>query len=149
VLRFNFRGVEKSEGEHGAGEGEQDDVRAGLDYLTKEFPGRKIILGGFSFGSWVALRVGCADVRVAELIGIGIPVNNVDMSYLRDCTKPKLFVQGGDDQFGSRKNVEKLFATLPEPKQLTFVENADHFFTGKLELLGAAIDAWMEERHPR
>lgn len=148
VLRFNFRGTGLSEGAHDRGHGEQDDVRAALDYLAREFHGRPILLAGFSFGSWVGMRVGCGDARVAELIGIGLPVDNVEMSFLRACEKPKLIIQGGNDQYGSRANLEALFATLPEPKRLAIVEGADHFFAGQLEEVGAAIDAWLDERHP-
>src|SRR3984885_6927678 len=149
VLRFNFRGAGLSEGTHDNGRGEQDDVRAALDYLAREFPGKPILLAGFSFGSFVGLRVGCGDSRVTRVIGLGLPVNNVDMTYLRDCAKPKLFIQGGEDQFGSRANIEALFATLPEPKRLVIVEGADHFFAGQLERVRGAIDAWLDERHPR
>lgn len=144
VLRFNFRGAGLSEGVHDEGRGEQDDVRAALDYLASEFSGRPILSAGFSFGSWVGLRVGCADARVEKLIGLGIPVNNSDLTYLRSCTKPKLIIQGGNDQFGSHANVEALFATLPEPKQLVVIEGVDHFFAGKLNEVGAAIDAWLD-----
>jgi alpha/beta superfamily hydrolase len=149
VLRFNFRGAGQSEGAHDRGIGEQADVRVALDYLAAVFPHRPILLAGFSFGSVVGLRVGCADQRVSELIGLGIPVDHSDLTYLRDCAKPKLIIQGGSDQFGSRANVEALFETLPAPKQLVFVEGADHFFTGHLEKVRAAIDAWIDERHPR
>jgi hypothetical protein len=148
VLRFNFRGAGQSEGVHDRGTGEQDDVRAALDYLSGEFPRRPILLAGFSFGSMVGLRVGCADQRVSELIGLGIPVDQSDLTYLRDCAKPKLIIQGGNDQFGSRANVEALFATLPARKKLVFVEGADHFFTGQLDKVRAAIDEWLDERHP-
>jgi len=148
VLRFNFRGTGQSEGEHDKGRGEQDDVRAGLDFLAAEFPGKPVLLAGFSFGSWVGLRVGCEDVRVSDLIGLGLPVNSVDLSYLRECTKPKLLIQGGGDQFGPREKVEALFDTLAEPKKLVIVENADHFFTGKLDQMTAALGAWVEERYP-
>jgi alpha/beta superfamily hydrolase len=149
VLRFNFRGAGLSEGVHDRGSGEQDDVRAALDYLAGEFPGRQILLAGFSFGSLVGLRVGCKDARVAELIGLGIPVDNSDLTFLQQCSKPKLIIQGGNDQFGSSANVEGLFATLPEPKKLVVVEGADHFFTGKLAEIGTAIDEWLDERHAR
>lgn len=149
VLRFNFRGTGLSEGAHDRGHGEQDDVRAALDYLAREFHGRPILLAGFSFGSWVGMRVGCGDARVAEIVGIGLPVDNVDMSFLRACAKPKLIVQGGNDQYGSRANLKALFATIPEPKRLAIVEGADHFFAGQLDQLGAAIDTWLDERHPR
>jgi alpha/beta superfamily hydrolase len=149
VLRFNFRGAGQSEGEHDRGLGEQDDVRAALDYLALEFPRTPILLAGFSFGSVVGLRVGCADQRVADLIGLGIPVDRSDLTYLRDCAKPKLLIQGGSDQFGSRANVEALYTTLPEPKRLVIVEGAEHFFAGQLEKVRSAIDAWLDGRYPR
>lgn len=145
VLRFNFRGVEHSEGVHGHGKGEQDDVRTAIDYLAAEFPERPILVAGFSFGSSVGLRVGCADARVLQLIGLGLPVDNIDMSFLSACEKPKLIIQGGSDQFGARASIEALFATLPEPKRLVIVEGADHFFTGQLDEVAAAIDTWLGE----
>jgi alpha/beta superfamily hydrolase len=148
VMRFNFRGAGLSDGVHDRGVGEKGDVRAALDYLAAEFPRTPILLAGFSFGSIVGLRVGCTDQRVSDLIGLGIPVDHSDVTYLRDCAKPKLIIQGGNDQFGSRANVEALFATLSEPKRLFFVEGADHFFAGQLEKVRSAIDAWLDERHP-
>ncbi|MGH9706154.1 MAG: alpha/beta hydrolase [Candidatus Acidiferrales bacterium] len=148
VLRFNFRGAGLSAGLHDRGQGEQGDVSAAIDYLAQEFPGVLVLLAGFSFGAWVGLRVGCGDTRVAELIGLGIPVDGSDLTYLGECTKPKLFVQGGNDQFGSRANVQALFETLPPPKRLVYVEGADHFFAGKLGEVQAAIDSWLAERYP-
>lgn len=144
VLRFNFRGAGLSEGEHAGGFGERGDVQAALDFLAAEYPGRPIVLAGFSFGSWVGLRVGCKDERVEKLIGLGVPVDRSSLEYLCDCTKPKLIVQGGNDEFGSRANVEALFAQMPEPKQLVFVHGVDHFFAGKLPEVAAAIDAWLD-----
>jgi alpha/beta superfamily hydrolase len=148
VLRFNFRGTGLSEGVHDRGIGEREDIRAGLDYMAKEFLGVPILLAGFSFGSLVGLQVGCEDSRVKDLIGLGIPVDKYDMAFLRGCPKPKLFVQGANDQFGPRGNVESLFQTLPEPKELVFVENADHFFAGHLDEMAAAIDTWLSRTHP-
>jgi uncharacterized protein len=146
VLRFNFRGVGKSEGVYDHGQGEQGDVRAAIDYLSAEFPGKLILVAGFSFGSSVGLRVGCGDPRVARLIGLGLPVDSMDFGFLRACAKPKLFVHGSNDQFSASANVEALFATLSEPKQLVIVEGADHFFTRQVDKIGAAIDAWLDER---
>lgn len=148
VLRFNFRGAGLSEGVHDHGGGEAEDVRAALAYLASEFPARAIILAGFSFGAWVGSRVGCKDERVGELVGVGVPANDSDFAYLHACTKPKLIIQGSADQFGSRKAVEVLVATIPEPKRLVVVEGADHFFAGKLDDVGAALTSWMLERHP-
>jgi alpha/beta superfamily hydrolase len=67
ALRFNFRGVGRSEGIHDEGRGEQDDVRAALDELARRFPGLPLLTAGFSFGSVMALRAGCADARVRAL----------------------------------------------------------------------------------
>lgn len=147
VLRFNFRAAGQSEGVHDEGRGEREDVRAALDYLATEYPGLPILLAGFSFGASVGLRAGCGDVRVKELIGLGLPVDNVDMSFLQRCEKPKLILQGGRDQFGSREKVEALYATLPEPKRLVLFDGADHFFAGSLPKVGEAIQAWIVERH--
>jgi alpha/beta superfamily hydrolase len=146
VLRFNFRGAGLSEGEHDRGRGEQDDARSALGFLSAEFPGKPMVLAGFSFGSWVGLRVGAEDARVSHLIGLGIPVNDSDFSYLRECTKPKLFVVGTQDQFAARDLVESVVESFPEPKRLVFVEGANHFFTGKLDQLDRALTEWVEEQ---
>ena len=143
VLRFNFRGAGLSEGSHDKGRGEQDDVRAALDYLSEQFPGKPILLAGFSFGAWVGLRVGCEDTRVTAFVGLGLPANESDLSFLRSCAKTKLIIQGGNDQYGSRANVEALVARMPEPKRLVIVDGVDHFFAGKLDSVGAWIATWL------
>ncbi len=148
VLRFNFRGAGMSAGEHDRGRGEQGDVRAALDFLAGEFPGVPLLVAGFSFGCWVGLRVGCQDDRVAELIGLGTPVNNTDFSFLDSCTKPKLFVHGANDEHGDVKKVEALVAGLPGEKRFVVVPEADHFFAGKLDQLDRAIRSWLSDRHP-
>ena len=148
VLRFNFRGAGLSAGAHDRGNGEQDDARAGLDFLAAEFPGIPLLVAGFSFGSWVGLRVGCADHRVRELIGLGTPVNSSDFSYLRRCDKPKLFVHGANDEHGDVGKLERLVESLPGENRLVVVAGAEHFFVGKLDQVDAAIRAWVTERHP-
>jgi hypothetical protein len=123
-------------------------VQTALDFLAAQFPGIPLLLAGFSFGSVVGLRVGCRDARVSELIGIGIPVNSSDFSFLTECSKPKLFVHGANDQFGARQKVEEVIAPLPGEKRLVVVEDADHFFAGHLDEFNAAIANWLNERHP-
>src|ERR1700734_409866 len=94
VLRFNYRSVGLSEGEHDHGYGEQDDVRAALAWLEQNFQ-RPILFAGFSFGSYVGLRACCGDVRVKGLIGLGLPVHAAGRDYaygfLPKCVEPKLF----------------------------------------------------------
>ena len=82
VLRFNFRGAGLSAGVHDRGIGERDDVRAALQFLIAEFPGVPLLVAGFSFGSVVGLRVGCETPQVTQLIALGLPVNNADVSFL-------------------------------------------------------------------
>lgn len=143
VLRFNFRGVGLSEGAHDHGHGEQDDVRAALGELEKRFPGRPTVLGGFSFGSQMALRVGVDDPRAAALFALGYPLRNVtDTSFLEGCTKPRLFVQGEQDAFGTSEEMRTLVERLPEPRRLVIVPDSDHFFAGHLEELQGAVSAW-------
>jgi uncharacterized protein len=148
TLRFNFRGAGLSAGEHDKGRGEQGDAQAALEFLAAQFPGVALLVAGFSFGSYVGLRVGCPDGRVTELIGLGIPVNSTDFSFLRECPKPKLFVHGSEDPFGARKKVEEIVAALPGDNRLVMIENADHFFAGHLDEFNAAITAWLTARHP-
>ncbi len=144
VLRFNFRGAGLSEGVHDGGNGEKGDVTTALDFLAAEFPGKPIVLAGFSFGSVVGLGVACGDARVARVIGLGLPVNSTVMAWLQSCLKPKLFIQGSNDEHGNLQKVESLVSTLPEPKQLVVVPDADHFFAGKLKQVEAAIQSWMQ-----
>jgi alpha/beta superfamily hydrolase len=106
-----------------------------------------LLLAGFSFGSWVGLRVGCVDSRVSELIGLGIPVNSSDFTYLWSCTKPKLFVHGAKDEHGARPKVEEIVSSLPGENLLVVVEDADHFFRGHLDHLDRAITEWLVRRH--
>jgi len=143
VLRFNFRGTGLSEGKHDKGIGERDDVHVALDFLAAEFAEKPLVLAGFSFGCWVGLRVGCGDSRVQRLIGIGAPVNSSDFSYLETCSKPKLFVQGGNDEFGDVRKLREFVATLPGEKKLVVVDGVDHFFKGRVEELGKTIGDWM------
>jgi alpha/beta superfamily hydrolase len=145
VLRLNFRGAGLSAGAHDRGLGERDDVRAGLDFLASEFPGVPLMAAGFSFGAWVGMRVGCEDPRVSHLIGLGIPVNSTDFSFLRQCNKPKLFVHGGNDEHGAIAKVKALIPTLPGGNHLAVVEGVDHFFAGKLDQVGRAINAWFAD----
>jgi len=139
VLRFNFRGTGKSGGEHDRGRGEAEDVRAALDHLQEKFPQAAVVVAGFSFGAWVGLRVACEDERVCALVGVGLPTDMSDLSYLTRCCKPKLFVQGTCDQYGAEPAVRQLVERAPEPKRLIWIENADHFFAGRLDELRAAV----------
>ena len=106
VLRFNFRGVGRSEGTHDDGRGEQDDVRAALDAAERAFPKTPILVGGFSFGAIMALSVGASDPRASALLALGLPVGVMSSTvFLRASRKPRLFVTGERDEFGNAEAI--------------------------------------------
>jgi hypothetical protein len=154
VLRFNFRGTGLSQGEHGHGIGEVDDVCTALDWLDSEFH-LPLIFAGFSFGAAIGLRAACADSRVRAVIALGVPVAPVaadtedprvyTYEFLQTCTKPKLFVSGARDQFGPRAKLEALVSSLPDPKKLVLIEGGDHFFEGRLREMREAVESWVKE----
>jgi alpha/beta superfamily hydrolase len=133
VLRFNYRGVNLSEGKYDDGEGELEDARVALQYLRERYPELPFTVAGFSFGSRIALRLGCGIAR--RVIAVGFPAAYKDKASLETCTTPRVFIQSTHDQFGSVEQIESIVAALPEPKQLRLVEAHDHFFTGALDVL--------------
>ncbi len=153
VLRFNFRGTGLSEGKHGHGTGEVEDVRTALDWLEREFT-LPVIFAGFSFGAAVGLRAAYNDDRVRALIALGLPAMPVpsesgearvyDFEFLRACPKPKLFVSGSRDQFAPPGKLEALVDTFADPKKLVRIEAGDHFFEGRLREMREAIEAWVK-----
>ena len=139
VLRFNYRGVNLSEGGYAHGEGELEDARAALSYLRGRYPQLPFTLAGFSFGSRIVLRLGCAGTGARRVIAVGFPTTEPVPPDLDNCTIPRLFIQSTHDQFGPVKDLQQLVATLPEPKSLVLLEAADHFFAGALDHLEEAI----------
>jgi hypothetical protein len=133
VLRFNYRGVNLSEGTYADGEGELEDARIALGYLRGRYPELPFTVAGFSFGSRIALRLGCGIAR--RVIAVGFPAAYKDKASLDTCTTPRVFIQSTHDQFGSVEEIESIVAALPEPKQLRLVEAQDHFFAGALDVL--------------
>jgi len=139
VLRFNYRGVNLSEGVYAHGEGELEDARCALTALRGRYPDLPVTLAGFSFGSRIALRLACGGEPSRRAIAVGFPTVYKDRSYLQSCTVPRVFVQSTQDQYGPASELEALVATLPEPKRLVFIEAQDHFFAGALERLEEEI----------
>lgn len=146
VLRFNFRGAGLSEGKHDEGRGEAEDVHAAIDWLDESF-GLPIIFAGFSFGAATGLRAACPDARVVGVISLGTPVAAEGRSYtylfLAQCRKPKLFLSGSRDQYGPVANLEQVVSIAAEPKKFVLLEDADHFFEGKLPMVRNAIEEWV------
>jgi uncharacterized protein len=142
TLRFNFRGVGRSDGTFDEGRGESADFRAALDHVAALYPGLPLWAAGFSFGSWVALDVGAADPRVTLLLAIAPPLDGrgYDFSRVAASTKPKFFIQGERDEIAPLDAMYRFYAKLPEPKELVVIDAADHLFDGKTSEVGDAIE---------
>lgn len=143
VLRFQFRGVGRSAGEYDRGRGESDDARAALDFLAREYPATPLVLGGFSFGAAVALRIGAHDDRVAALLLMGLPLLAIESRPENPRSKSVLFIQGERDEFGDRKAIEVFARSFPGEPQLVVVPGSDHLFTGGTGRVEEAIDRWI------
>ena len=141
VMRFNYRGVNLSEGEYAHGEGELEDTRIALDVLLSRYPALPLTLAGFSFGSRIVLRMGCAPHGPAtrRVIAVGFPTVYKDHSFLEGCTVPRIFIQSTRDQYGPVEELLPLVEALPEPKQLIWIDAEDHFFAGALERLEESV----------
>jgi hypothetical protein len=147
ALRFNFRGVGRSEGVHDDGEGEQEDARAALSELERRFPRLPLVIGGFSFGAVVALRVAARDPRVRAVFALGFPlVRFGDAATLRAPSQPRLFVQGEQDEFGAGATLRALVEPLAGTREMVVVAGANHFFDGQLDALQGAVADWAERR---
>ena len=140
VLRFNYRGVNLSEGSYGKGVGEVEDARACLALLRKRYPALPFQLAGFSFGSRIALKLGC-PMSPRQIIAVGFPTIYSDRSFLEGCTQRRVFIQSTNDEFGPGPDLIALYETLPEPKQLHWVSAGDHFFAGALDDFEQTVQA--------
>jgi alpha/beta superfamily hydrolase len=143
VLRFNFRGAGRSEGAHDYGRGEQEDLRAAIEFMEGKYTDAEVWIAGFSFGAAVMLRAACVDARIRAIVAAGAPVSKYDFAQVIECRVPKLFVQGALDEFGSPADLEGFVERLSEPKQLKIIEGADHFFESHLDELEQAVSSFI------
>lgn len=145
TLRINFRGVGQSSGIHDFGNGELEDVKAGLDYLAQNYPGHSITVCGFSFGARMGMEIGSNDERVKLLISIGTPLSKYDFDFLKDCRKPLLLVHGDRDEFGDVEELSALVNSISDkvPVKLVIIQGTGHFFEGHLDELKTAVYDWV------
>jgi alpha/beta superfamily hydrolase len=152
VLRFNFRGTGLSHGAYD-GKAEAGDVLAALDWLENEYR-RPLVVVGFSFGAMMALSACCSPsrsletVRALAIVGLPTQADGTDYQYphLKNCTIPKLFLSGAEDQYAPAAQLEQVVACAAEPKQLVLLPHADHFFTGQLEPMQSSLAGWLKEQ---
>jgi uncharacterized protein len=141
VLRFNFRGVNLSEGEYDHGIGELEDARAALALLRARYPELPFSIAGFSFGSRIILRLGCQNQAPGpeRLVAVGFPANLSDATSIGHCPVPRTFIVSTNDQFCAVPAMQAYFAGLEEPKELIWIPAQDHFFAGALDEFEKAV----------
>jgi len=126
TLRFNFRGVGRSEGGYADGVGEEADVRGAVRFVIEQEDG-PLFFVGYSFGAAVGTKAVVADGRVRALVCVSPPIAMYDFSYLTDDRRPKLLVAGDQDFVCPVKPLEELFGSLPQPRSIHIIPGADHF----------------------
>ncbi len=142
TVRFNFRGVGRSDGAFDDGRGETFDALAAIEWARSRWPQAGLWLAGFSFGGAIALRA-AAQVRPDRLVTVAPAIQRVDVSRvaLPDC--PWLIVQGDKDELVSAQSVEAWARTLNPRPQLAILPGVDHFFHGRLNDLRDTVLQWV------
>ena len=131
TLRFNFRGVGRSDGFHDDGRGEIGDVAAAAAYASALLPGGPLILIGYSFGARCALAHAIADRAVFGAVAIGLPVRLWAFEDLPSLRRPLAVVQGTNDEYGSIDEVKAVIARADPPGRLYQIPGATHLFPGR------------------
>lgn len=131
TIRFNFRGVGRSHGEHDGGLGETEDVIALAEWIKTIFPDDPLWLAGFSFGGFVAASA-ATQLSVKQLISIAPMVSRFHEANLPPITCPWLIVQGEQDEVISPEEIYTWVETLHPKPTLIKIPDAGHFFHGKL-----------------
>lgn len=147
AVRFNFRGVGASQGAHDDGIGETDDLVTVAGWARSRWPDLPLWLGGFSFGSYVALR-GAARLAPALLVTVAPPVGRWDFSAIAAPICPWLVVQGSEDELVPAAGVVAWAQALQPAVRIAMLDGATHFFHGRLHELQDAASAFVVDAAP-
>jgi len=145
TLRFNFRGVGRSQGSHNQGVGEQEDVQAAVGYLA-QMGKTEIDLSGYSFGAWVNAR--CIEnlSHVQRMIMISPPVNFMDFSFFRNCPRLRLVIAGSQDDIAQPPAIKQMLPEWNPKASLHVIPGADHFYWGKTSEIERIIGEWIDPK---
>jgi hypothetical protein len=147
TLRFNFRGVEGSEGVH-HGTQEIEDAAAAAAWLAERHPGLPLWSAGYSFGARIAAALGGRDEAVQRLVLIAFPCRLYDARFLAGLARPGLIVMGESDRFGNAADLRRALPVLPPRWELVEVPGADHFFRGRTPLVEEAVVRYARAAFP-
>jgi alpha/beta superfamily hydrolase len=150
VLRFNFRGVGRSQGKFDHGFGELSDAAAALDWMqTHNTNASRCWIGGFSFGAWIAMQVLMRRPEIHGFVAVSPPANHFDFTFLAPCPSSGLIVQGNKDDIVPEANVAKLAQRLQSQRQIEIdyrvIKGANHFFEDKLDQLSSTVGGYLQK----
>lgn len=148
TLRFNFRGVGKSEGRFSGGEGELSDAASVMDWLQTYNPNASACwVAGFSFGAWIGMQLLMRRPEVDGFISVAPPANMYDFTFLAPCPVSGLFVHGTEDNIVPLDSVTDLAQRLSLQKNIVvdqrIVSGADHFFDEQMPELTAHVEDYL------
>ncbi|WP_112322632.1 alpha/beta hydrolase [Oceanibium sediminis] len=151
VLRFNFRGVGRSQGEYDQGTGELSDAASALDYLQAMNPNAKNCwVAGFSFGAWIGMQLLMRRPEIQGFISVAPPANMYDFSFLAPCPSSGLIVNGSADRVVPPADIVGLADKLKQQKGITIthevIEGAGHFFEPGMDEMIGLVDSYVRRR---
>ena len=149
ALRFNFRGVGRSQGQFDNGPGEMSDAASALDWMQSYNPNASgCWIGGFSFGAWIGMQLMMRRPEISGYISVAPPASIYDFTFLAPCPASGLIVHGGKDDLVPVASVEKLTQKLAAQKTISVdyrvIESADHFFRDDLESLSDHVEDYLD-----
>lgn len=148
VLRFNFRGVGRSQGTFDNGAGELTDAATALDWLQAQNQDAATFwIAGFSFGSWIAMQLLMRRPELEGFVAVSPPANMYDFGFLAPCPRSGMIVQGDQDSIVTEEDVSKLAAKLNNQKHISInykvIGGADHFYRYHLDKLNDHVDEYL------
>jgi uncharacterized protein len=152
ALRFNFRGVGRSQGIFDRGEGELADAASALDWLQSYNANATACwIAGFSFGAWIGMQLLMRRPEIDSFVAVAPPANMFDFGFLAPCPASGLIIQGDQDQLVAADAVQRLVTKLAHQRDIriahTVIPGADHFFHNHLEPLGSAVEHYIAGNH--
>ena len=150
TLRFNFRGVGRSQGQFDNGQGELNDAASALDWMQSQNPNTSgCWIAGFSFGAWTAMQLMMRRPEIQGFIAISPPASLYDFSFLAPCPASGMIIHGDKDEVIPQSSVDKLAQKLQKQKNITIdyrtLEGSDHFFSNHLDILTGNIEEYLEK----
>ncbi len=151
VLRFNFRGVGRSQGVYDQGIGELSDAAAALDWVQSFNANAPFCwVAGYSFGAWIGMQLLMRRPEVRGFLSIAPPMNLYDFSFLAPCPASGLVISGDQDQVVPHDDVARIVTKIRTQKNITIdcevLEGANHFFADKLDALSERCAAYLDRR---